>query len=162
MSVKTQGSQLYILDTTDSSGCALLKVECVTNFGGLSNPREQIDVTCMESDSREFVGGLSTPGQLNVTVNFDPRNESHMKLYEFWKSNSDNFKAAIGFGGPRDTDPTIASGACDFDFPTERTFIAFDGYVVDVPLEGAVNSVWTSVIPIQISGPYTIFPAVEA
>lgn len=158
MAVKTQGTQLYIADTTASSGCQLLVVECATAISGLSNPREQIEVTCLESDTREYEGGLSTPGQLTVTVNFDPRNESHMRLYEFWRDNADNFKAAIGFGGPVNDDPTLDT-LCDFVFPTSRTFIEFDGYVADVPLEAALNSVWTSAISIQISGPYTIHPA---
>lgn len=158
MAVKTQGTQLYILDTTGSSGCDLLTVECTTAISGLSNPREQIETTCLESDTREYVGGLSTPGQLTVTVNFDPRNESHLRLYEFWRDNADNFKAAIGFGGPVNVPPTIESG-CEFDYPTNRTYIEFEGYVADVPLEAALNSVWTSAISIQISGPYVIIPA---
>lgn len=156
MAVKTQGTQLYILDATASGGPVVLTVECATAISGLSNPREQIETTCLESDTREYVGGLSTPGQLTVTVNFDPANESHLRLYEYWKENSDNFKAAIGFGGPVDVDPTISGD--DFAFPTTRTFVEFEGYVVDLPLEAALNSVWTAAIPIQISGPYTIYP----
>lgn len=157
MSVKTQGTQLYIIDPTGSAGCEVFVVECATAISGLSNPREQIETTCLESDTREYVGGLSTPGQLTVTVNFDPASPSHLKLYEFWRDNADNFKAAIGFGGPRDIAPTVSVG-CDFVFPDTRTFIEFEGYVADVPLEAALNSVWTSAIAIQISGPYTIFP----
>lgn len=159
MAVKTQGTQLYILDTTSSSGCELIKVECATALSGLSNPREQIETTCLESDTREYEGGLSTPGQLSVTINFDPSVASHLRLYELWRDNAGNFKAAIGLSTPRDSDPTVGSG-CEFDYPTNRTFIEFEGYVVDVPLEIALNSVVTSAIPIQISGPYTIFPKV--
>lgn len=158
MAVKTQGSQLYIIDEDASGGCDVMAVECAVSFSGLSNPREQIDVTCLESDTREFEGGLSTPGQLSVTVNFDPKNESHYKLYELWRNNAGNFKAAIGYGGPVNTAPTVDSD-CEFNYPTNRTFVEFEGYVADVPLEAALNSVWTSTIAIQISGPYTIFVA---
>ena len=158
MAVKTQGTQLYIADTLASDGCDLLIVDCATAISGLSNPREQIEVTCLESGTRTYEGGLSTPGQLTVTVNFDPTSTSHLRLYEFWRDNADNFTAAIGFGGPVDVDPTLDS-ACDFVYPTGRTYIEFNGYVADVPLEGALNSVWTSAISIQISGPYVIYPA---
>lgn len=158
MAIKTQGTQLYIMDAEASGGCEVMVVECVTSLSGLSNPREQIEVTCLESDTREYEGGLSTPGQLTVSVNFDPRNESHMRLYQFWKENSDNFKAAIGMGNPVDVAPTVGSD-CEFDFPTNRTFIEFEGYVVDLPIEAALNSVFTAAIPIQISGPYTIYKA---
>lgn len=156
MAVKTQGSQLYIMDTEASAGCEVLTVECAVSISGLSNPREQIDVTCLESDTRSYVGGLSTPGTITVTVNFDPANESHYRLYELWRSNSDNFKAAIGYGQPVTSAPT-ADSACEFDYPTDRTFIEFEAYVMDVPLEAALNSVWTSAITFQVSGPYTIF-----
>lgn len=155
MSVKTQGSQLYILDEEASGGAEVLVVECAVSISGLSNPREQIEVTCLESDTREYVGGLSTPGSVTVTVNFDPDNESHYRLYELWRNNADNFTAAIGYGTPVNVAPTIVAG--EFTYPTTRTFIEFDAYVSDVPLEAALNSVWTSAITFQISGPYTIF-----
>lgn len=158
MSVKTQGSQLYFI-AEETAGPVLYKVACATNLSGLSSPREQIEVTCLESGTREYVGGLSTPGQLTVTVNFDPAEPSHLKLYELWRDNSDNLPFAIGYGGPADTDPTLDS-AGEFIFPTTRHFLEFDGYVVDVPHEGGLNAVWTSAMPIQISGPYVLYPKV--
>lgn len=158
MAVKTQGSQLYFI-ADDNGSPAIFKVECATSLSGLSSPREQVETTCLESDAREYEGGLSTPGQVTVTVNFDPGLESHMQLYEMWSTNADNTTFAIGYGGPRDNDPTFASDG-GFDYPTNRHFLQFDGYVVDVPHEGALNSVWTAAMPIQISGPYMIFPKV--
>lgn len=155
-SVKTQGSQLYFVYTNDSGIDEVEVVACATAISGLSNPREQIETTCLESDTREYVGGLSTPGQISVTVNFDPNDESHFRLYELWRANSDNFLMAIGFGEPRDVAPTLDT-AGEFEYPTNRAFIEFSGYVADIPLEGALNSVWTSAITIQISGSYTIF-----
>lgn len=154
MAVKTQGTQLFILDETASGGAEVLTIECATAIDGLGAAREQIDVTCLESSSREYVGGLATPGSLTVTVNFDPDNESHFRMYELWKSNTD-FKFAIGFG-PETSVPTISSGD-EFNFPTDRTFIEAAGYVSDLPLSAALNAVWTAGIPIQVSGDYTIF-----
>ena len=154
MSVKTQGTQLFLIDEFASDGPEVLAILCATSLSGLGAPREQLDVTCLEDDARQFVGGLSTPGQLTVTVNFDPDNESHYRLYELWKSN-DNFKMAIGFG-PQTSVPTIGSDG-EFDFPADRTFISFEGYVADLPLEIALNAVVTAAIPIQVSGEYTIF-----
>lgn len=155
MAVKTQGSQLYIVDTTGSDPCQLLAIDCVTSLTGLNAPREQMETTCMEDDVRAYEAGLSTPGQITVSVNFDPANESHMRLYELWANDSGNFKAAIGLGGPRGSDPILGSG-CELEFPENRSFVEFEGYVVDLPLEGALNSVWTAAIPIQVSGKYII------
>lgn len=154
MSVKTQGTQLFIIDPDAPGGCDVLTIQCSTSLSGLGAPREQIETTCLEDDARTYEGGLSTPGQLTVTVNFDPDNESHFRMYELWKSNT-TFKAAIGLSNGVAV-PDVDSD-CDFDFPTTRTFIAFEGYVVDVPFEIALNSVITAAIPIQVSGEYTIF-----
>ena len=71
-----------------------------------------------------------------------------------WKANV-NFDFAIGFGNGTAV-PTIDSLG-DFDFPTTRTYIEARGYVADLPLEAALNAVWTASIPIQVSGDYTIF-----
>lgn len=152
--VKTQGTQLFVMDPEGSEGCEVIAIECVTNLSGLGAPREQIETTCLESDTREYVGGLATPAPVTATINFDPNNETHFRLYELWKSNT-NFKFAIGFG-PEVSVPDVDS-ACEFEFPTDRTFIEAEGYVVDLPLDISLNSVVTAAIPIQVSGEYTIY-----
>lgn len=157
MAVKTQGTQLFVIDPTASGGPEIITVLCATSLSGLGAAREQIETTCLEDDSRSYVGGLATPGQLTVNLNFDPANESHLALYNLWKSNTD-FEFAIGFG-PETSVPTIGTGG-EFDFPTDRTFIAASGYVSDLPLEIGLNTVVTAAIPIQLSGDYTIFPKV--
>lgn len=157
MAVKTQGSQLYFV-TEDSGGKTIHKVACATNLSGLSAPREQIETTCMDGDGREYESGLGTPGQVTVTINFDPAEESHMALYEMWASGAGNTDFVIGYGGPKDVNPTLDSDGETLNFPTTRHFLHFEGYVVDVPHEGGLNSVWTSDVPIQISGPYTLIP----
>lgn len=154
MAVKTQGTQLYVLDDTASGGAEILTVLCATSLSGLGSAREQIDVTCLESDFRLFEGGLATPGALSITLNFDPSNESHYRLYELWKANT-NFKFAIGFSDGT-VAPTIDS-AGDFDFATSRTYVEAEGYVVDVPIDISLNAVVTATIPVQVSGEYTIF-----
>ena len=154
MSVKTQGTQLFIIDPSGSAGPEVLAILCATSLSGLGAAREQIETTCLEDSVRTYVGGLGTPGQITVTVNFDPENESHFKLYELWKDNIE-FDLAIGLGGSTSA-PTLDS-AGDFTFPTDRTFIAFNGFVSDLPLDFSLNAVITAAIPIQVSGEYTIF-----
>ena len=153
MSLKTQGSQLFVIDPDSTGGPTILTVECTTALSGLGAPREQIEDTCLEDDARSYVGGLSTPGQLSVTLNFDPQNESHFRLYELWKENK-NLKMAIGLSTPL-TPPTLNT-ADDFHFPTTRNYIEFEGYVADLPIEIALNAVVTATIPIQVSGEYII------
>jgi hypothetical protein len=154
MSVKTQGTQLFIIDPSGSAGPEVLTILCATSLSGLGAAREQIETTCLEDSVRTYVGGLGTPSPITVTVNFDPENESHYRLYELWKDNT-QFDLAIGIGGSTSA-PTLDS-AGEFDFPTDRTFIAFNGYVADLPMEFSLNAVITAAIPIQVSGEYTIF-----
>lgn len=154
MALKTQGSQLFIIDEEASGGPEILTVECTTSMDGLGAPREQIETTCLESDAREYVGGLTTPGQITVTLNFDPQNESHFRLYEMWKAN-DNLKMAIGLSTPL-TPPTLDT-AGDFEFPTTRNYVYFEGYVVDLPINVSLNAVVTATVPIQVSGEYILF-----
>lgn len=154
MAVKTQGTQLFILDPDTTGGPSVLAIDCVTALSGLGAEREQIEVTCLENDARTYVGGLQTPGQLTVTVNFDPNVESHYRIYELWKANT-NFKFAIAFGDGTAV-PTVDT-AGEFVFATTRTYIEAEGYVSDLPLEASLNSVWTAAIPVQVSGEYTIW-----
>lgn len=153
MALKTQGTQLFLIDEEASGGPEILAIECTTALSGLGAPREQIETTCLESDAREYVGGLSTPGQLSVTINFDPQNESHFRIYELWKAN-DNIKMAIGMSTPL-TPPTLDTDG-EFVFPNTRNYISFEGYVADLPIEAALNAVFTATIPIQVSGEYII------
>ncbi len=155
MALKTQGTQLYVIDADATGGPEILNIECATALSGLGAPREQIETTCLESDARQYVGGLATPGQLTVTLNFDPAIPSHFRLYEMWKENN-NVEFAIGLSRPL-TPPTLDT-AGQFDFPATRNYIYFEGYVVDFPLDIALNSVVASTIPIQISGEYILVP----
>lgn len=157
MAVKTQGTQLFVIDPDGSAGCEVLAIQCATSLSGLGAPREQIETTCLEDTARTYVGGLATPGQLTVSVNFDPGNATHLRLYELWKANT-SFDFAIGFGP--ETDVPDVDSACGFDLPTGRSFAVAEGYVVDVPMELALNTVVTATIPIQLSGDYVLHPKV--
>lgn len=151
MAIRTKGSQGYILDPEfDSSGCGVLKVVCATNLTGFSSPREQIDVTCLEDDARQFEAGLGNPGQGTMAINVDPQEESHRRIIELWQEGA-RFEFAIGLGDGTD-DPT-ASSDCLFELPTTRTFIVYHGvYIADVPIDIAVNAVVVNNVSLQLSG----------
>lgn len=153
MAIKTQGSKLYILDESASAGPEVLAIDCATSLNGLNAPREQIEVTCLEDDSRSYVGGLGTPGDLTVKVNFDPNNESHYRIYQLWVA-GDNFDFAIAMEKGA-TAPTIASDG-SLDISTSFNFITGNGFVKDIPLNANLNSVWTADISIQLSERYVI------
>lgn len=155
MSVKTQGTQLFIVDSESSGGAEVVTVQCAISIDGIGGAREQIEVTCLEDIARAYEAGLITPGTMTVTIQADSRNESHVRLHELYVSGT-KFDAAIGWGNGSSV-PTIGSDG-SFDFPDDRDFIAiYDTYVSDFPFNFELNSVVTSAVTFQLSGLPTWF-----
>lgn len=158
MAVKTQGTQVYIIDNTSSGSPNLMVVECAVSIEGISGAREQIETTCLEDQARSYEAGLSTPGTAGITLNFDPQNESHVRLHELFVAGT-KFDVAIGWSDGTAA-PTMNTDF-DFVFPTSRTFIQIsDAYVADFPFSFAQNSVVTSAVSLQLSGFANVFPKV--
>lgn len=163
MAIKTQGTSLFLIDPDYDD---VMDVGCVTSIDGISATRDQIETTCLNSGDREYEAGLGTPGTATFTINVDPTNVVHQRLYAL-KQRGDTLKWVIGWGdGPRQPDgtinvpPTGVTTAGEFDLPTTRSWLQFDGYISDFPFSFALNSVVQSNIGIQISGSQTITPRV--
>lgn len=161
MAVLTQGTQVFMLDKTSPAGTATVReVECATSFSPGGNPADSIEDTCLKDKTRSYRKGLRTPGQASLTVNADPANASHVRLYELSESDEDTKqKWAIGWSdGPEDEDgeptalPTVNAAGTDFDLPTTRTWFVFEGHVSDFPFDFAANTVVSTAATIQRSG----------
>lgn len=148
MSKKTQGTQLYIVDPADDS---VITVACATSMNAGGNPADQLDDTCLEDQDRKYKKGLRTPGQAAITINADPSIASHKRLHELSQDDTiDNLQMAIGWSDGTDA-PTVDSNG-DFVFPTTRSWLSFEGYIVDFPFDFQMNSLVASNIPVQRSG----------
>ncbi|WP_130834340.1 phage tail tube protein [[Erwinia] mediterraneensis] len=155
MSVLTQGTQLFVLTKGVVS-----EVECITAFSPGSNPADQIEDTCLsERTDRTYKRGLRTPGQASLTLNADPKNSSHIMLYNLSISDDEedqDLTFAIGWSDGT-ASPTVA-GADDTDavdglvLPDSRTWFVFKGYVSDFPFDFSANTVVSSSASIQRSG----------
>lgn len=152
MSILSQGTQIYVIDPDgDSNGPAVMAVECATTFSPGGNPADQIEDTCLEAFERSYQPGLRTPGQAAMTINADPRNASHLRLYELAQENPQRvLQWAVGWSDGTAA-PTVDSNG-DFDLPTSRTWFVFEGYIADFPFDFAANTVVTSALSIQRSG----------
>lgn len=153
MSQKTQGTQLYFIDPADDS---VVAVQCSTGISGFSAPRDSTEVTCLEDDSRSYEPGMRTPGPITLNLNFDPANVSHLRIHQLYISGERSVEFALGWGDGTAA-PTVDT-AGDFILPATRTFSAFNGFFVDVPLEFALSSVVTAAVTIQVSGDIEIVP----
>lgn len=146
MAIKTQGTMLYTIDPAND---AVLVVGCVINIDGIDTTLEQLETTCLESPARTYIAGLATPGAASFQINFDPADASHVRLHEM-KVAGTTLEWAVGFSDGTAT-PTVDSNA-NFNLPTTRSWINFDGFMNSYPFTFALNAVVTSTVGIQISG----------
>lgn len=150
MAVLAQGTQIYFLDDTGAEP-VVVAVECATSFNPGGAPADQLETTCLESSTREYLPGLRTPGQASIGLNADPRNQSHIRMHELAEMNPPPvLKWAVGWSDGT-SEPTVDSDG-DFDLPTDRTWFVFEGYIADFPFDFSANSVVTSTVSIQRSG----------
>lgn len=156
--ILTKGTQLYILDPrTVPFGEVITKLECPKSITGLGLTTPQIDTTCLDSDAMEFVPGMSSPGAATVGLDFDTAKASHM-LIEDLNKNQVVAQFAIGLADGVNIAPTGVDSQGDFILPTTRTWIVFEGYIADLPLDFAINSTVQSNFTIQQSGRREIIP----
>ena len=155
MSIKTQGTQVYVLvpPASGTGANTVLEIEGLTAFNPGGSPADQIDTTTLKDKARTFMKGLRTPGSATGTVQSDPTKASHVRLAQLAADDSDaNLKFAVGFSDGT-VPPTVASGGSDFTLPPARTWFTFDGYVSDFPFDFATNTVVSTALTIQRSGP---------
>jgi hypothetical protein len=146
MVMKTQGTDLYAIDPRDES---LIDVGCVTSLDGIDSSIDQIETTCLNSAERTYVAGLGTPGTATYGINIDTQDPNHIKLYEI-KQLGLTLKWAVGMSDGT-ADPTVDSGG-DFNLPTSRSWITFEGFMNSFPFSFALNGVVSSSVGIQVSG----------
>lgn len=148
MAIKTQGTNLYILDPDDCT--TIIEVGCVTAIDGIEATRDQLDSTCLDSPARTFEPGLATPGQMTFTINFDPADLSHIDVYNLWKAGT-KFEMAIGYSDGTEA-PTAGTG-CLFNLPDTRSFLVLhDSFISNVPQSLALNALVNANVAVQLSG----------
>jgi hypothetical protein len=149
--VKTQGTELYVIDASvTASEEELYKIACPTGITGLGGARDQIEDTCLDTtDEKTFVAGLGNPGQVTVPFNLIPRNGSHQFLFA-WKQAGANMKWLVCLSESADQ-PTVDTDG-EFVKPTSRTTIAFTAFVSDVNIDIATNEIVKGTLLLQRSG----------
>ena len=149
--LSTKGTELYFL-FTDSSGTSVVKLGCPKGIQGLGGSKSQIDTTCLDSEEMEFSPGMGSPGAVTVNIDFDPTKISHRDLVEM--DENDTITTWIIGLSDGTALPTVDS-AGTVTYPATRTYIEFEGYIADLPLDFAVNQNVQSAASIQRSGAKT-------
>lgn len=151
MSVKTQGTELFLADATAQTP-AMVKMEAPTGITGLGGAADQIDVTDLDvTTDRQYARGLGSPGQVGVPFIMKPTAASHKRLFEL-KASGETLQWMVCLSDGT-ADPTYAAGA--LTPPAGRTSIAFSAYIADVALDIATNEVIRGTLTLQRSGAIT-------
>jgi hypothetical protein len=146
MAIKTQGTELYVVDPADNS---VINVGCVTSIDGIDTSVEQVETTCLGEQARSYIAGLATPGAASFGINTDTGDASHIRLHQL-KVAGTSLQWAVGWSDGT-ADPT-ADSAGDFVVPATRSWITFEGFMNSYPFSFQQNNVVQSNIGIQVSG----------
>lgn len=158
MAVKTQGTDLYVIDPADGS---VITVGCPTSIDGIDTTLDQIETTCLNSPARTYEAGMATPGTATFGINVDPRDASHVRLHQL-KMAGTTLQWAIGWSEDPGTPPTVtvdSDGNDVFVTPDSRSWILFEGFMNSFPFSFALNAVVESTVGIQVSGEPELIPA---
>ncbi len=153
MPILTKSTEVFFVDPSDDT---VVKITYLTSFNPGAAPSDQIDITTLDTTStRQYLKGLRTPGQASGTILATMSEASHETLFNLGEDGQDStthFCVAFSDGV---APPTVDTNG-DFVFPTTRTFIAFDAYVSDFPLDFQINDVVKTNLTLQRTGGTTL------
>ena len=152
MAIKSQGTELYFVDTLTSGTPAVTKLTCPTGISGLGGARDQIDTSCLDATDRSFLPGLGNPGQVSVPFNLDPTSASHDILFDL-KEDGAVLNWIVGLSDGTAA-PTIDSDD-DMTPPANRSYFKFAAYIADVNIDIAGNDIVKGTLTLQRSGQAT-------
>lgn len=155
--IRTKGTRLYFATPTDASsddpdGVTIKYVLCATGVQGLGGAADQIDISCLESQEREYVQGMANPGQVTVPFNMIPSAGSHQALMALQASG-----AVIGWMVTFSDAVTAGTVPVSIDsngrlVSTGPTTAEFLGYVSDVTIDVQTNEIVRGNLIVQRSG----------
>ena len=149
--VRSQGSELFFIDTVNFSTGTILKLVCPTGIQGLGGPRDQIETTCLDTiGDKTYAAGLGNTGQITVPFNLIPR-DAAIKGCSRSRKRGEVLDWMIGLERIDGAAGSLDSNG-DFQPFSTRTAIKFDGYVSDVNLDIATNDIVKGTLLIQRSG----------
>jgi hypothetical protein len=145
--LKDKGTQFYV--GTVSLSPPVMVLPCISGIDGLAGARQNIDVTCFDSDEGENEAGRAQPGQVQISAIYDTNDQTFPELEALFDSGE---TAGFYIGGSDGTDPPTLDSTGLIEPPTTRSGIDFRGYVADLAWQIQQNNVWRYTITIQRTG----------
>ena len=151
--IKTQNTHVYITNNTLSEP-VIVKVGCPTGITGLfSGGTDEIDITCLDANSRSFALGLSDGGELSIPLIFDDTDVGQRALFDLAAA-KDQTQICIAMSDGT-TLPTLNSSDL-MVAPTSRSSVIVNGMVKNIPLDFAGNEVVRGTLAFRVSGAATL------
>lgn len=148
--IKTQGTELFLLDVLTTTDPTVVKLSCPTGITGLGGAADQIEDTCLDTTTdRTYKRGLGNPGQVSVPFNYIPSNSSHQLLFALKDAGSD-VKWLLAFSDGT-AQPTVDTDG-EFVYPASRTAAKFTAYLADINIDVATNEIVRGTLTLQRSG----------
>lgn len=155
--LKTQGSELFLLDTSESPE-RVLKIANLTTVDSLGGAASDIDVTNLDSLAREYLVGLQDNGTASFGLNLNPQDESHQKIFEL--AGGARFLWALGCSDGA-APPTIAAGSPPtWTLPATRTWFTFSASVQEATRGFTTDDAVRVTGGLRVSGAITMTPIV--
>jgi hypothetical protein len=155
--LRTQGTEVFFVDTVTASQEALVQMTCPTGVQGLGGARDQIEDTCLDNtEEKTFVAGLGNPGDVTIPFVFNPQASSHELLFSL-KAAGDVLSWCVALSDGS-ADPTLNTDE-GLDPPANRSSFLFSGFVKDVNIDIATNEVVRGTLIVQRSGAVTFTAA---
>jgi hypothetical protein len=151
MPVLTQGTHIFFKDPTAEAGSEIVRVRKATALNPGANPADQIETTDLEeTNSKNYMRGLRTPGQATMTVNADPSEPSHIRLSDLAEGEEETVLEWYVCWSDGTEEPTVALDAVTL--PDTRTWYRFEAYVSDFPFDFQGNTLVATQVTMQRSG----------
>lgn len=130
--VDTTGKTITAAGTATS--VTYTNIANVKDFSGFDGSASEIDRTNLDSTAKEFLLGITDPGQFTANIDYDSANAGHVALRARQVSGVlSNFKLTL----------------------PNATVITFTGFVKKFSLAGGVDALAKTAVDIRISGPVT-------
>lgn len=108
----------------------------VTSFSGIDGEATEIDITSLTSTAKEYLVGLTDPGNMTLEVNYDPDDAQQTAV-----------RTALDAGTLKNFEITLTD--------TTPTVITFSAYVKSFSISGGVDDKMNGSISLRISGSVT-------
>lgn len=150
--LKTQGTEVFLVDKITASAAAILKLACPTGVTGLGGPADQLEDTCLDNlEDKSFKRGLGNPGQVSIPFNFIPSNTSHQILFDLMDQ-GDTIEWMIGLSDGTAVPTLSAEEEMVPPASPLRTSLVIQAYISDINIDIATNEIVRGTLTLQRSG----------